>query len=64
MNNKIFIVNSCKVFNLMKSFNCNIYHHLLQKFKYYDNILSKLFFFLRVKTVYYYYVTGKSEITT
>ena len=30
------------IFNLMKSFNCSIYHYLLQKFKYCDNVLSKL----------------------
>ena len=30
------------VFNLMKSFNCSIRHHLLRKFKYCDNVLSKL----------------------
>jgi len=29
-------------FNLIKSFNCSICHHLLWKFKYCDNVLSKL----------------------
>ena len=44
MNDKILIVYGWRY--LMKSFNCSIWHHTLQNFKYCDKILAKLKFLL------------------
>ena len=42
MNDKIFIVHSCKYLNWWRfsNKNCSIYHHLLQKFKYCEKMMT------------------------
>ena len=45
-----------QVFNLIKSFNYSICHHLLQKFKYCDNVLSNLScLLLKDDDIYYHF---------
>ena len=56
MNEKNIHCKWLQVFNLMKSFNCSICHYLLQKNKYYDNVLSKFScLFLSKKQLFVYY---------